>query len=129
MCFDINSNFHFQNNEVLTQNKNQTKTIRGREITCDGELKNTTSKYINPKYSYKKHNDSSTYKVELKEITKNQERERIIIFFTKENNKFIENKMRWEIVKIKDIVINTKLSKSCYVIYNIIFLYIIFIMK
>ena len=70
MCFDITSNFHFQNNEVLTQNKNQTKTIRGREINCDGELKNTTSKYINLKYSYKKHNDSSTYKVELKEKKK-----------------------------------------------------------
>ena len=34
----------------------------------------------------------------------------------RENKKFIENKMRRKRVKIKDIVINIKLSKSCYVI-------------
>ena len=58
-------------------------------------------------------------KVELKERIKNQQREKVLIFSednVKENNKFIENKMRKKNVKIKDIVINTKLSKSCYVI-------------
>ena len=40
MYFDINSNSHFQNKTKLSySNKNQTKTIRGRDITCDGELK------------------------------------------------------------------------------------------
>ena len=34
----------------------------------------------------------------------------------RENDKFIENKMSRKRVKIKDILINTKLSKSCYVI-------------
>jgi len=54
--FDINSNDHFQ----INSNKNQTKVIKGRETTYDRELKNTTPKLINPKQSYKKHNDSST---------------------------------------------------------------------
>ena len=46
-------------------------------------------------------------------------RKRIITFSRenkRENNKFIENKMKRKIIKIKDRVINTKLSKSCYVI-------------
>ena len=34
----------------------------------------------------------------------------------RENNKFIENNMRRKMVKIKDIIINTKLSKLCYII-------------
>ena len=33
----------------------------------------------------------------------------------RDNNKFIVNKMRRKRVKIKYLVINTKLSKSCYV--------------
>ena len=37
--------------------------------------------------------------------------------------------MRRKIVKIENIVIYTELSKLCYVIYNIIFLYTIFIMQ
>ena len=36
------------------------KKLRGRETTYDRELKNTTPILINPKQSYKKHNDSST---------------------------------------------------------------------
>ena len=43
--------------------KTQTKAKRGREKTCDGELKksNTLPNRINPKIVlYKKHNDSST---------------------------------------------------------------------
>ena len=53
---------------------------------------------------------------------KNQERERerensfIQERMGGENNKFIENKIRRKRVKIKDILINTKLSKSCYII-------------
>ena len=40
MYFDINSNSHFQNKTKLSySNKNQAKTIRGRDITCDGELR------------------------------------------------------------------------------------------
>ena len=34
----------------------------------------------------------------------------------RENKKFIENNMRRKMVKIKDIIINTKLSKLCYLI-------------
>ena len=34
-------------------NKNQTKTMRGREKACDGELKNTHKIVYNPKYCYK----------------------------------------------------------------------------
>ena len=34
----------------------------------------------------------------------------------RENNKFIENQMRRKIEKIKDKEINTKLSKSYYII-------------
>ena len=34
----------------------------------------------------------------------------------RENKKFIENNMRRKMVKIKDIIINTKLSKLCYII-------------
>ena len=67
--------------------------------------------------------------MDLKWIIKNwereREREREIIFSrenVRKNNKFIENKMRRKIVKIENIVIYTKLSKLCYVIYNIIFL-------
>ena len=74
--------------------------------------------------------------MDLKWIIKNwereREREREIIFSrenVRKNNKFIENKMRRKIVKIENIVIYTKLSKLCYVIYNIIFLYTIFIMQ
>jgi len=33
----------------INSNKNQIKTIKGREITCDGKLKNRTLKPINPK--------------------------------------------------------------------------------
>ena len=52
------------------------------------------------------------YKVELQWRIKERERER-----ERDNNKkFIENNMRRKKVKIKNIVINTKLSKSCYVI-------------
>ena len=61
-----------------------------------------------------------------------REREREIIFSrenVRKNNKFIENKMRRKIVKIENIVIYIELSKLCYVIYNIIFLYTIFIMQ
>ena len=32
---------------------------RERESTCDGELKNKTLKRMNPKQSFKNHNDSS----------------------------------------------------------------------
>ena len=51
------------------------------------------------------------YKVELK-----FERERETTFSRENDKKFIENNMRRKKVKIKNIVINTKLSKSCYVI-------------
>ena len=58
------------------------------------------------------------YKVELQEMIKNQEKENNY-FFKREcesNNKnFIENNMRKKVF-FKKIVINTKLSKSCYVI-------------
>ena len=46
-----------------------------------------------------------------------RERERITMFqerMWENNKKFIENNMRRKKVKIKNIVINTKLSKSCY---------------
>ena len=52
-------------------------------------------------------------KVELQERIKMWERERER---ERERDEFIENKMRRKIGKIKDLVINTKLSKSCYVI-------------
>ena len=45
MTFNINSNYHIQ----INSNKNQTKVIRGRETTCDGEFKNTIPIHINPK--------------------------------------------------------------------------------
>ena len=48
-----------------------------------------------------------------------RERERELIYSREnggENNKFIENKIRIKRIKIKDILINTKLSKSCYII-------------
>ena len=32
---------------------------RERDTTCNGELKNTTPKRMNSKYSFKNHNDSS----------------------------------------------------------------------
>ena len=32
---------------------------RERDTTCNGELKNTTAKHMNPKQSFKNHNDSS----------------------------------------------------------------------
>ena len=48
-------------------------------------------------------------KVELQEKIKNWERER-------ESKQFMKNKMRIKIVKIKYMVINTKLFKSCYII-------------
>ena len=53
------------------------KTIRGRETTCDKELKDTTTKCIKPEIEFKKKKiDSSTYSRE-----RERERERIIIFF------------------------------------------------
>ena len=59
------------------------------------------------------------YKVQLQEKIKIK-RKRITAFskeIVRENNKkFIENDMRRKKVKIKNIIINTKLSKSCYVI-------------
>ena len=57
-------------------NKNQTKTMRGREKACDGELKNTHKIVYNPKYCYK-----NIYimlhqpKVKLQERINNRERE------------------------------------------------------
>ena len=59
------------------------------------------------------------YKVELQERLKNQEKENNN-FFKREceresNKKFIENNMRRK-MKNKKILINIKLSKSCYVI-------------
>ena len=59
------------------------------------------------------------YKVELQERIKNQEKENKYFFkrdLRENNEKFIQNSMRRKKVKIKNIVINTKLSKSCYVI-------------
>ena len=58
------------------------------------------------------------YKVELQERKKNQKKENN--HFSRENvrennKKFIENNMRRKKVEIKNIEINTKLSKSCYV--------------
>ena len=53
----------------------------------------------------------------IKNREREREREREIIFSwenVKENKKFKENKMRIRKVKIKNIVINIKLSKSCY---------------
>ena len=59
----------------IKSNKNQTKVIRGRETTCVGELKNTTSKHINPNRVIKNTMIFQS-KVELQEIIKNWERER-----------------------------------------------------
>ena len=59
------------------------------------------------------------YKIELQERIKNQEKENKYFFkrdLRENNEKFIQNSMRRKKVKIKNIVINTKLSKSCYVI-------------
>ena len=60
------------------------------------------------------------YKVELQEMIKKIKRKRITTFSrenVRENNKkFIENNMRRKKVEIRNIEINTKLSKSCYVI-------------
>ena len=59
-------------------NKNQTKTMRGREKACDGELKNTHKIVYNPKYCYK---NIYIYimlhqpKVKLQERINNRERE------------------------------------------------------
>ena len=40
MCFDINSNPYFQNNQVLNQTKIKSKLReRERDTTCNGELK------------------------------------------------------------------------------------------
>ena len=52
-------------------------------------------------------------KVELQEKIKNWERERER---ERESKQFMKNKMRIKIVKIKYMVINTKLFKSCYII-------------
>ena len=58
MCFDINSNSYFQNNQVLNQTKIKPKLRererererdRERDTTCNGELKNTTPKHMKPK--------------------------------------------------------------------------------
>ena len=52
LCFDINSNFYFQNNQVLTQIKIKQKLRereRERESTCNRDLKNTTPKHMDPK--------------------------------------------------------------------------------
>ena len=38
-------NFQFS---VINDIQTDSKTIRGRETSCNGELKNTTPKYINP---------------------------------------------------------------------------------
>ena len=43
----------------INSNKNQTETLRERDTTCDGKLKNTTPKRMNTKQSFKNHNDSS----------------------------------------------------------------------
>ena len=40
-------------------NKNETKLIRGRKKTCDGKLKEKKNKSFDPKWCYKKYNDSS----------------------------------------------------------------------
>ena len=53
-------------------------------------------------------------KVELQERIK-MERERERENVRENNKKFIENNIRGKKVKIKNIVTNTKLSKSCYV--------------
>ena len=50
-------------------------------------------------------------KVQLQEIMRERERER-----ERENIKTIENNMSRKRVKIKDMIINTKLSKPYYVI-------------
>ena len=65
----------------IKSNKNQTKVIRGRETTCVGELKNTTSKHINPNRVIKKHNDFSIQSGVARNNKKLRERER-------ENNHF-----------------------------------------
>ena len=56
MCFDINSNSNFQNNQVLTQTKIKPKLRerereweRERESTCNEELK----KYYTKTYEFK----------------------------------------------------------------------------
>ena len=54
-------------------------------------------------------------KVELQEKIKNWERERERER-ERESKQFMKNKMRIKIVKIKYMVINTKLFKSCYII-------------
>ena len=52
MCFDINSKFYFQNNQVFTQKKkNQTKTVRER-YTSNGELKKYNTKMYEPKLEF-----------------------------------------------------------------------------
>ena len=59
------------------------------------------------------------YKVELQasiKMKRQRENNHFLRENVRENNKnFIENNMRRKKVKIKNIVINTKLSKSCYV--------------
>ena len=52
-------------------------------------------------------------KVQLQEIMRERERERENV---RENIKIIENNMSRKRVKIKDMIINTKLSKPYYVI-------------
>ena len=59
------------------------------------------------------------YKIEFQERIKNQEKENNHIFkreFESNNKNFIENNTRRKKKGKKKIVINTKLSKSCYVI-------------
>ena len=55
LCFDINSNSYFQNNQVLTKTKSNQPKLRERErerereTTYNRELKNITPKRISPK--------------------------------------------------------------------------------
>ena len=63
------------------------------------------------------------YKVESQERIKKwerereRERERITTFSRENNKKIVENNVRKKKVKIKNIVINTKLPRSCYVMW------------
>ena len=57
MCFDINSNPYFQNNQVLNQTKIKSKLRerereRERETTCNGELKKYKIKAYEPKIEF-----------------------------------------------------------------------------
>ena len=61
MCFDINSNSNFQNNQVLTQTKIKPKLRerereRERESTCNEELKKYYTKTYESKIEFLKYN-------------------------------------------------------------------------